>query len=90
MALVTVAGTYGQPAGVGSIGRSDPALDKLIPSGAKIEKVLGDLRFTEGPVWVKSGGVAGVPRLPCVQFGRRKLVRKVTLAQWIEQVESNR
>jgi gluconolactonase len=59
-ALVTLSALYGQSAGVGSgvgsILRTDPALDKLVAPGAKIEKVLGDLRFTEGPVWVKSGG----------------------------------
>ena len=36
--------------------RIDPALDKLVPAGAKVEKVHGDFRFTEGPVWVRSGG----------------------------------
>ncbi|MBZ5699108.1 MAG: SMP-30/gluconolactonase/LRE family protein [Acidobacteriia bacterium] len=36
--------------------RIDPALDKLVPAGAKVEKVHGDFRFIEGPVWVRSGG----------------------------------
>lgn len=35
-----------------------------------------------------NGHVAGVPRLPYLRLGRRRLVRKATLAQWIEQVES--
>jgi gluconolactonase len=40
----------------GSISRLDPALDKLIPADAKIEKVAGNLQFAEGPVWLRSGG----------------------------------
>ena len=40
--------------GVGKIERMDPALDSLIPPGAKIEKLAGDLGFVEGPVWVHS------------------------------------
>lgn len=39
-------------AGWGTISRMDPALDRLIPSGATIEKVFGGLRTIEGPVWV--------------------------------------
>jgi len=45
-----------QTAGVGSIKRLDPALDRLVPRDAVIEKVLGNLQFAEGPVWVRSGG----------------------------------
>jgi gluconolactonase len=40
----------------GRIVRNDPAMDKLIPPGAKVEKVHGGFRFIEGPVWVRSGG----------------------------------
>jgi len=36
--------------------RLDPALDKIVASGAKVEKLAGDLRFTEGPVWIREGG----------------------------------
>ncbi len=46
----------GQSAPVGKIVRNDPALDKLVPPGAQVEKVRGDLRFTEGPLWVRPGG----------------------------------
>lgn len=35
-----------------------------------------------------NGQVPGVPRLPYLQLGRRRLVRRSTLAEWIEQVES--
>ncbi len=37
-----------------------------------------------------NGTVAGVPRLPFLQLGRRRLVRKETLVQWIERVEASR
>src|SRR3954463_9992673 len=43
-------------AGAEDIQRLDPTLDKLVPAGAAIEKVLGNLQFAEGPVWVRSGG----------------------------------
>ena len=56
MGLVMGVALYGQAAGVGNIVRADSALDQLIAPDAKIEKVLGGLRFTEGPVWVKKGG----------------------------------
>jgi excisionase family DNA binding protein len=35
------------------------------------------------------GRVPGVPRLPYLQLGRRRLVRRATLTGWIEQVESH-
>ena len=36
--------------------RLDPALDAIVPAGAKVEKVAGGFGFAEGPVWVPSGG----------------------------------
>jgi gluconolactonase len=41
--------------GVGSIVRSNPALDKLVSPGTKIEKLQGGFGFVEGPVWVRGG-----------------------------------
>jgi len=32
--------------------RKDPALDEIVPPGAKIEKLAGGFLFTEGPIWV--------------------------------------
>ncbi|MGB2603962.1 MAG: SMP-30/gluconolactonase/LRE family protein [Candidatus Sulfotelmatobacter sp.] len=32
--------------------RNDPALDQIVPPGAKIEKLAGGFLFTEGPIWV--------------------------------------
>ena len=36
--------------------RVAPALDEIVPAGAKLEKVAGDLLHLEGPVWVRQGG----------------------------------
>jgi len=38
-----------------SILKMDPGLDSIIPEGAKLEGIAGDLQFLEGPVWVRSG-----------------------------------
>jgi len=38
-----------------SILRMDPALDAIVPAGAKLEKVAGGMTVLEGPVWVRSG-----------------------------------
>src|SRR6266567_2180489 len=55
LAGVVASTMTGQQADVGKIVRNDPALDKLVSPAAKIEKLHGDFRFIEGPVWVKSG-----------------------------------
>jgi gluconolactonase len=34
------------------IQRKDPALDDIVPSNAKIEKLAGGFLFTEGPIWI--------------------------------------
>jgi len=36
--------------------RLDPALDEIVAPDARVEKVAGDFGFTEGPVWVRTGG----------------------------------
>jgi gluconolactonase len=36
--------------------RKDSALDTIISTDAKIEKLAGGFQFTEGPVWVREGG----------------------------------
>ncbi len=41
---------------IGRIERLDPALDALVPPGARIEKLAEGFLWTEGPVWRKSGG----------------------------------
>jgi len=52
---VAVLPLAGQTASVGSVRRLDPALDKLISSGAAIENVTGNLQFAEGPLWLRNG-----------------------------------
>jgi gluconolactonase len=46
-------GIFGQ---VNPVVRLDAALDEIVPPGATVEKVAGDLRHLEGPVWVRQGG----------------------------------
>ena len=40
----------------GSVKRLDPAIDKLLPIDAKLEKLAEGFEWTEGPVWVKGKG----------------------------------
>ena len=50
---------------LGSVERNDPAVDLLIASDAKIEKLADGFTWSEGPVWVKQGGYllfSDVPR----------------------------
>ncbi len=57
VALLNIGGAvWSQNADVGKIQRTDPALDKLVPPAAKIEKLAGGFQFIEGPIWVKDGG----------------------------------
>jgi gluconolactonase len=39
----------------GSIDRKDPRFDKLVPPGAKLEKLADGFDWAEGPVWVPRG-----------------------------------
>ena len=41
---------------VGEVVRLDPALDAIVPTPARIEKLAAGFLFTEGPVWVRDGG----------------------------------
>jgi gluconolactonase len=38
------------------VARLDPAIDAIVPVGARIEKLAGGFQFLEGPVWVPEGG----------------------------------
>ena len=40
----------------GTVTRLAPELDRIVPSGAKLEHLAGGFIFTEGPVWVPEGG----------------------------------
>ena len=41
---------------VGEVVRLDPALDAIVPTPARVEKLATGFLFTEGPVWVRDGG----------------------------------
>jgi gluconolactonase len=41
---------------LGQVVRLDPALDEIVPTPSRIEKVAGGFLFGEGPVWVRDGG----------------------------------
>jgi len=53
LTAVILISAYGQSGG--SVQRLDPALDKIVPATATVEKVHGGFRFTEGPVWDRAG-----------------------------------
>ncbi|HEY1379122.1 MAG TPA: SMP-30/gluconolactonase/LRE family protein [Gemmataceae bacterium] len=61
IALLATAGLAALAAGdepyptMGSIDRKDPRLDKLIPPGAKLERLAEGFDWAEGPVWVPAG-----------------------------------
>ena len=35
--------------------RDEAEFKRIVPEGAKVEKLAGELRFTEGPVWIEDG-----------------------------------
>jgi gluconolactonase len=38
------------------IARLDPAIEAIVPQNARLEKVVGGIRFAEGPLWDQRGG----------------------------------
>ncbi|HEX3602109.1 MAG TPA: SMP-30/gluconolactonase/LRE family protein [Lacipirellulaceae bacterium] len=59
---------------IGHIERLDPALDKLIPSDAKIEVIGEGFAWCEGPVWVRDGGFllfSDIPHNLIVRWGAK-------------------
>lgn len=60
---------------LGSIERLDPALDALVPSETRIEKLVGGLEWAEGPVWDRKTGMLLFSDIP----------RNVVF-QWLENV----
>ncbi len=47
---------YDNPPTMGAVHRDDPTFDKLVPAGAKIEKLADGMDWAEGPVWIKEDG----------------------------------
>lgn len=41
---------------MGTIERDDPQFDRLVPPGARIEKLADGMDWAEGPVWIKEDG----------------------------------
>ena len=64
LAGIAASPMMGQNEEVGKIVRTDPAIDKLIAPGGKVEKVHGGFGFTEGPIWVRSGSYLLFSDLP--------------------------
>ena len=44
-----------RPENTGTVVMVDPALREIVPADAKIEKLAGGFKFTEGPVWAHAG-----------------------------------
>jgi len=61
---VTALPIMAQQQQVGTVIRTDPAIDKLILPGTKIEKVHGGFGFIEGPIWVRTGSYLLFSDLP--------------------------
>ena len=56
-----------------------------------LSEVAADLRCSKSHVCnLISGKVAGAPRLPVIVMGRRKLVRRSSLEEWLRAVEEGR
>lgn len=55
LGLACICAALADEAGVGKVERSGTGLDPLVPKDAKIEKLAGDFKFTEGPVWTRDG-----------------------------------
>jgi gluconolactonase len=66
---------FASPAATQEIQRLDPALDKLVPASAKLERVAtGFDKWTEGPVWTRSGSLlfAVIPANSIMQWAPGK------------------
>ena len=62
IAAVCLAGAFilpGEAADSGGtparVERLDPGMDAILPAGAKLEKIAGGFKWTEGPVWIPTG-----------------------------------
>jgi gluconolactonase len=64
---------------VGRIERLDPAFDVLVPRDAVIEKLADGFKWTEGPVWRKSGGYLLFSDIPNNTINRWKEGEGVTV-----------
>ena len=66
------------PKTIGEIQRLDPAFDKLVPDGAKIEVLGSGFDGSEGPLWVPAGGYLLFSDIPNNRINRWKEGEGVT------------
>jgi gluconolactonase len=52
---------------IGTIERLDPALDALVPAGARMEVIAEGFDWVEGPLWVRDGGFLLFSEIPSNQ-----------------------
>ncbi|MBI1792131.1 MAG: SMP-30/gluconolactonase/LRE family protein [Acidobacteria bacterium] len=57
LAIALAGGMMAMAQSAGKVDRKDAGLDKIVPSGARIEKLAGGFGFIEGPVWLKEGAL---------------------------------
>jgi len=62
--LICSVASWSQAQQGGSINRLDPALDRLVPPDAKLEKLRDGYKFLEGPVWVRKDGYLLFSNMP--------------------------
>jgi len=59
-----------------------------MPECINVAEVAALLRCSRAHVYkLIAGGVEGVPRLECIRVGRKIIVRKASLLEWIERAE---
>ncbi len=66
-----------------------PARDKSVPEILTIREAAQLLRCSKAHVSnVLNGRISGIPPIPHVIVGRRKLIRRAALEHWLEDVEA--
>jgi hypothetical protein len=68
--------------------REDAAIDSASSVMLTIGEAAGHLRCSKAHLCnVLNGRISSLPPLPHVLLGRRKLIRRVALEQWLERLE---
>jgi excisionase family DNA binding protein len=63
-------------------------VDRSLPEVLTVKEVARELRCSKGHIFnAIAGRLRNVTRLPAIRMGRRKLIRRRTLEQWIEANE---
>jgi len=58
--------------------RLDPALDQIVPPGAKLEKLGDGFVFLEGPVWMRNGGYLLFSNMPEANISKWTMDGKIS------------